>query len=104
MSFLVSPACILVQVRDVSGVLEQWELDRGVMKTYSSRQRSTDKGGAQSVDAVVHIEREGEKVVKRVFKDGVAVQEQTLDAAVNVVKSAGGSILKAWGSIRPSHL
>lgn len=96
--------CIVVQVRDISGALEQWELDRGVVKTYSRWQHSTEEGGAEAVDFVVHIEREGEKVVKRVFKDGVAVQKQILDAAGNVLKSVGGSLSHAWGSIRHWHL
>ncbi|KAH7142735.1 hypothetical protein B0J13DRAFT_608069 [Dactylonectria estremocensis] len=79
--------CILLQNRDVGGILEQWELKKGAVKAYSRWQHSTEEGAAQAVDAVVRIERQGEKIVKHVFKEGIALQSQVLDAVGNVIGS-----------------
>ncbi|ODM19352.1 hypothetical protein SI65_05970 [Aspergillus cristatus] len=59
--------CILVQVRDVTGIFEQWQLDKGVVKVYSKWEKSAKDGAARAVDSVLLIERQGEKIVKNVF-------------------------------------
>jgi hypothetical protein len=65
--------CILLQIRQAGGVLEQWQLEKGIVTSYSKWLNATEKGAAAAVDAVVRIEREGERIVKHIFKQGVAV-------------------------------
>ena len=95
--------CTLLQIRDVTGILEQWELDKGVVKTYSQWQHATEDGAANAADAVVRVERQGEQIVKHVFKEGVALWSQVLDAVGNVIGSVGGAISDAWDSIKHWH-
>lgn len=45
-----------------------------------------------------------EKVMKRVFKDGIVVQSHVLDAASNVIGNVGGPLPKDRGSVRDWHL
>ncbi|KAJ6083378.1 hypothetical protein N7467_007513 [Penicillium canescens] len=62
--------CILFQIRDMSGVLEEWQLDQAGLKAYSRWEKSTEDGFAAAVDTVLRIEREGEHLVKHIFKKG----------------------------------
>ena len=51
----------------------------------------------------MRIERQGEKVVKHVFKEGVAVSSQVLDAVGNVISDLGSTFNDAWDSITHWH-
>lgn len=95
--------CILVQVRNANGVFEEWQLDKGVVKVYSMWEKSAKSGAAQAVDNVLRIERQGEKIVRNVFKEGVSVTSQVVDAAGNVVSDLGKAAGKVWDSITHWH-
>ncbi|KAJ5456166.1 hypothetical protein N7530_011440 [Penicillium desertorum] len=96
--------CVLLQIRDINGNLEQWQLDKGITKVYSRWQNVPEDGAAKAVDALVRIERVGEKIVKHLFNGGIAVHTDVLDAAGNVVSSIEGALSDAWDSIKHWHL
>lgn len=96
--------CVLLQIRDTNGILEEWQFDKGITKVYSRWQHVPENGAAKAVDALVRIEREGEKIVKHLFEGGIAVHTDVLDAAGNVVSSVEGAISNAWDSIKHWHL
>ncbi|KAL2839426.1 hypothetical protein BJX68DRAFT_272109 [Aspergillus pseudodeflectus] len=95
--------CVLLQIRDPTGYLEEWQLEKGIIKAYSKWQQVSEDGVAQAVNAMVRIEREGEKIVKHLFKDGIGVHTDILDVAGNVIGSVGGAIAKALDSIKHWH-
>lgn len=95
--------CTLFQLRLPDGVLDQWELARNVITNYTRWQRSTVAGSAEAIDQILRIEREGEKIVKHVFKEGIAVTSQLLDAAGNVVSNLAKAIGGIFKPIKHWH-
>jgi hypothetical protein len=55
----------------MSGVLEEWQLDQAGPKAYSRWEKSTEDGFAAAVDTFLRIKREGEHLVKHIFKKRV---------------------------------
>lgn len=84
--------CTLLQLRMPDGIFDQWELANGEIARFMRWQRSTVTGVAEAIDQTLRIEREGEKIVKHVFKEGVAVASQILDAAGNVLSDVVDAI------------
>jgi N6-adenosine-specific RNA methylase IME4 len=87
----------------MSGVLEEWQLDQVGLKAYSRWEKSTEDGFAVAVGTFLRIEREGEHLVKHIFKKGANITSQIVDGFDKVISDAGSTLKKAVDSIKHWH-
>jgi hypothetical protein len=92
--------CILFQLRSaVDGVFDQWQLDHGVVRSFTRWRKSTVAGSADAVDQVLRIEHAGGKIVKHVFQQGLVVSSQVVDSLGNVISDLGKDFGGALGGL-----